>query len=76
MAPSEIEERGEMEIKPLDIAPGIDKELERLHSIVLSETADKDFRKWAKEKIDHIHSIYFTSAIYLKEKTNTKGKNK
>lgn len=75
MAPFEIEERSEMEIKPLDIAPGIDKELERLHNIVLSETADKDYKKWARDRIEHIHSLYMNAPIYLK-KPNTKGKNK
>jgi hypothetical protein len=62
--------------KPLEISPSVDKELERLHNILLSQDADKDFKKWAKEKIEHIHSLFFTCAIMLKQESKPKTKGK
>lgn len=73
----ELVEEPKTEFKPLEISPSVDKELERLHNILLSQDADKDFKKWAKEKIEHIHSLFFTCAIMLKEtKTQKEGKKK
>lgn len=74
----ELVDEPKTEFKPLEISPSVDKELERLHNILLSQDADKDFKKWAKEKIEHIHSLFFTCAIMLKQesKPQKEGKRK
>lgn len=73
----ELVEEPQTEFKPLEISPSVDKELERLHNILLAQDADKEFKKWAKEKIEHIHSLFFTCAIMIRDtKTHKEGKRK
>lgn len=58
-----------LEIK--DIPPRIAEELERLHTMVQGPSAhyDREEKKWAKDKIDQIHKIFFMGAIYIETQT-------
>jgi len=45
-------------IEPADFPANVEAELQRLHAILV-RTADLELSKWAQEKIDQIHRLYF-----------------
>lgn len=55
-----------------DIPPNIAEELERLHNIVQGPQAhfDRDEKKWAKDKIDQIHKLFFMGAVFIPQNQN------
>ncbi len=49
----------------LDLPPVVGEELGRLHRLLLSDALTSEDRIWAREKIEHIHKVYFCGALFV-----------
>lgn len=58
-----------------DFPPEVANELQRLHDIVQGPPVhfDRDEKKWAKDKIDNIHNVYFNTPPLITQNFEFKG---